>query len=157
MKLLGLNLKVEHITRQSIFEASYVCACDNCGKAIVNIATVSDENGKRYEIGLDCKKTLIDKPVIDSILKSDSYDAKYKAKEYKQQANHVEQFLKFAAYPDVDIEINNSEVTITDRKPHKQFAGFTGNNIYMENTQYLVKLGLGDFLQKLQRKIRQTA
>ncbi len=32
--------------------------CDNCGRIIVNIATVETEQGKKYTVGLDCAETL---------------------------------------------------------------------------------------------------
>jgi hypothetical protein len=59
MNLTGKKLTVVSITRTSLFDAEYVGCCDNCGKVIVNIATVKDEAGKTFEIGLACKKTLI--------------------------------------------------------------------------------------------------
>ena len=32
--------------------------CDNCNRIIVNIATVETEEGKRFDVGLDCAETL---------------------------------------------------------------------------------------------------
>lgn len=148
MNLTGKKLTVVSITRNSLFDADYVGCCDNCGKVIVNIATVKDEAGKTYEIGLDCKKTLIDKPIIAEILK-DELSGTYNAKLYKQRTSEVEKFLKFCAYPDVDITIDNNDVMIYDRLPHKNFEGVTGNIIYMQNTRYLQSIGLTDFLVKL--------
>ena len=151
MKLQGRQLTLIEITRQSIFDANYVGCCDNCGKIIVNIATVKDENGKSYEIGLDCKKTLIDKPVIDKIIQSGDFMAKYNVKEYKQQTREAEKFLKFCSYPDIDIQISNNEVIIYDNKPNTQFpdSGLIGNTIYMQNIGYLNKIGLKDFIINL--------
>ncbi|PCI63744.1 MAG: hypothetical protein COB38_13355, partial [Gammaproteobacteria bacterium] len=64
-----LKLTVVSITSQSLFDADYIGCCDNCGKIICNIASVKDESGKCYEIGLDCKKTLIDKKqkILDAL------------------------------------------------------------------------------------------
>jgi len=159
MNLTGKKLTLVSITRQSIFDASYIGCCDNCGKVIVNIATVKDEAGKTFEIGLDCKKTLIDKPIIDSLLLGDFTD-KYKAKEYKSKLNEVEKFLKFCSYPDIDITIDNSDVMIYDRLPSSTFGpDITGNIIYMQSTRYLASLGLTDFLNNLYKKLHnlQTA
>jgi len=151
MKLSGKKLELIHITRQSLFDCDYVGCCDNCGKIIVNIATVKDENGKTYEIGLDCKKTLIDKPVIDKMLLSTDFMTKYNVKEYKQMTSEAEKFLKFCSYPDIDIQISNSEVVIYDNKPNTQFpdSGLIGNTIYMQNIGYLNKIGLKNFIINL--------
>ena len=32
--------------------------CDNCNRIIVNIATVETQEGKKYDVGLDCAETL---------------------------------------------------------------------------------------------------
>lgn len=148
--LTGLKLTVESITRQNLFDADYIGCCDNCGKIICNIATVKDESGKIYEIGLDCKKTLIDKPIIDK-MKLDGFMGEYNAKEYKQQTTEAEKFLKFCGYPEVDINIDyrNNDLIIYDRLPHKMFEGYTGNIIYSQNIGYLFKIGFKDFINKL--------
>lgn len=148
MQLTGQKLTLVSITRSSLFDASYVGCCDNCGKVIVNIATVKNEAGKTFEIGLDCKKNLIDKPIIAEMLK-DELSGTYNAKLYKQRTSEAEKFLKFCSYPDVDIEIDNNDVMIYDRLPHKNFEGITGNIIYIQSTRYLQSIGLTDFLVKL--------
>lgn len=40
--------------------------CENCGAAIVNMASIRDESGKSYIVGHDCMKTLTLKPTIES-------------------------------------------------------------------------------------------
>ena len=55
MKLKNKNLTVISISRKGIFDSENVFCCDNCGKTIVNYATVTDGE-KKYIIGLDCKK-----------------------------------------------------------------------------------------------------
>lgn len=45
------------INRQSI-EGGTACACDNCGKLIVNMAGIQNQKGERFTVGLDCLKTL---------------------------------------------------------------------------------------------------
>jgi len=107
---------------------------------------------------LDCKKTLIDKPVIDKLLLN-TLSGKWDAKEYKQQSTEAEKFLKYCSYPNVDIEINqrNNEIVIHDHLPNKQFPQVTGNIIYMQNLGYLFKIGLKDFIVNLNKKINQTA
>ena len=151
--LAGKKLEVVFITRSDMFDCDIPGCCDNCGRAIVNVATVRDEFGKEYTIGLDCKKTLIDKPKIAEIMASGDWAAEYKAKEYKKEAGHVHRFLELSARKDVDVEITNSDVTITDREPHKNFPELTGNIIYLENTGYLVRLGLGDYLKRLHSRV----
>ena len=148
--LTGIKLTVVSITRQSLFDADYIGCCDNCGKIICNIASVKDDSGKCYEIGLDCKKTLIDKPIIDK-MKLDGFMGEYNAKEYKQQTTEAEKFLKFCSYPEVDINIDSKfgEVIIYDRLPHKMFPTVTGNIIYSQNLGYLYKIGFKEFINKL--------
>lgn len=41
----------------AVFEDGYG-ACQNCNRVIVNVATVEDANGKRYDVGLNCAETL---------------------------------------------------------------------------------------------------
>ena len=153
-QLIDKKLTLVSITRGNLFDAEYIGCCENCGKIIVNIATVKDEAGKHYDIGLDCKKTLIDKPIVDNLLK-DTFMGKYDAKEYKQQTSEAEKFLKFCAYPDIDIEIDyrQNEVIIHDNKPNKQFPQVNGNIIYMQNLGYLNKIGLKPFIEQLNKKL----
>lgn len=153
-KLQGLSLSLEYVTRQNLIDSEYVGCCDNCGKVIVNIATVVDnDTGKKYEIGLDCKKTLIDKPYIEKILETDDFFKEQKAKDYKRQLGHIEKFLKYCAYPDVDITLSLSDgwIQITDRMINKQFPdlGVVGNTLYGENLGYLNKIGLKGFIEKM--------
>lgn len=154
MKLINKNLELLYITRQSVIDASFVCACDNCGKPIVNIATVKEFNTSEvFNIGLDCKKTLLDKKIIDSFC-PDDWDYKYKIKEYKSGLNEITKFLKICAYKDVVINIDNQTTSIYDKLPNKSFEGYFGNNLYFQNTKFLISLGLGEFLQNLS-KIKQ--
>ena len=65
MKLKGKKLQILDIHRKGIFDMdAMVFCCDNCGRAIVNSATVRDEGGNVYVIGLDCKRTLIDNAIV---------------------------------------------------------------------------------------------
>jgi len=148
--LQGKKLTVLNIYRTDMFaDNCFTHICDNCGRTIINNAEVQDEAGNKYTIGLDCKKTLIDKPIIDSILGTDTYDAKFKAKEYKSAVNEVSNFLKLCAYPNVEIDINNSGwIRIYDAEKLNSF-GLKGTTIYGQNVHYLYKLGLKDFIQKL--------
>lgn len=113
---INMQLELLGITRQNILDAQFVCSCDNCGKPIVNIASVKDSEGVIYNIGLDCKKTLIDLPKINEILASDNFMKEYDVKEYKQGLNEITKFLKFCAYPDVEIKIDFMQhITIYDK------------------------------------------
>ena len=153
MKLLSRKLNLISITRQSLLDADYCTNCDNCGKPIINIAFVEDEEKNRFEIGLDCKKQLIDKPILLA-MNNGNYDADYLIKEYKRDMNHAEKFLSMVSKPENTIEIDylGQEVIIKDNKPHKDFDGIIGNIIYYENLGYLNKLGLGDFTKQIQQK-----
>jgi hypothetical protein len=64
--LQGKKLTVVSIHRKGIFDMDAMAfICENCGRVIVNSAIVKDETNKTYVIGLDCKKTLIDNPIIN--------------------------------------------------------------------------------------------
>jgi len=45
------------INRQGI-EGGNACACDNCGKVIVNMAGIQNQKGECFTVGLDCLKML---------------------------------------------------------------------------------------------------
>lgn len=148
---LAGKLTVESISRQSLFDADYVGICDNCGKPIVNIATVTD-GSKSYDIGLDCKRQLIDKPILQKIEAANDWDAKYKAKEFKAMTRHAEQFLKFASNPanKVQVDFSQNWLQIQDDKPNKHFPdAVIGNTVYSENLGYLYKLGFKGFINEL--------
>lgn len=106
-RALPLNVKYFLVgtTYQSI-EDGGGCSCDNCGKLITNVATIRNESGNSYAIGLDCLDTILentklldnesyfkyqysDKPAIAKakslrakILKNLKKDASFKAKLY---------------------------------------------------------------------------
>lgn len=149
-KLIGKKLTVLNIYRTDMFsDSAFAHICENCGRTIINNAEVQDEQGKKYIIGLDCKKTLIDKPVIDSILNSNNFMAKYEAKEYKSKLNEVDKFLKLIAYPNTNVKIDSvGYIYIYDTEKINQF-GLKGETIYAQNVHYLYKLGLKDFIQKM--------
>jgi hypothetical protein len=155
MKLEGKKLEVINIHRQSLIDANYVGVCENCGKIIVNVATVKDiDTNEKFEIGLDCKKTLIDKKYIDKI-KIDfpsEWDNKYKIKEYKQMQSCAEKFLVMSSNPNNEIKINNNEILIYDNLPNKNFPQVNGNIIFMESIGYLKRIGLLDFINELGKK-----
>ncbi len=58
------NLPLDH--RYTLISIDYLgslldggsSSCENCGKLIVNVATVKTETGNSYRIGLDCAETL---------------------------------------------------------------------------------------------------
>lgn len=150
--LTGKNLHLVSITRRELLDNGYTAFCNHCGTPICNEAEVIDEQGNTYIIGLDCKKTLIDKTIMDSFDLSD-YEQKYKLKEYKKGLSAVSNFLKLAAYPNVKIDINTNETTITKLdEPNSIIPEIMGNIIFYENTQYLVKLGLEKLLRELKAK-----
>lgn len=154
MKLKGKELKVLDIHRKGIFDMdAMVFCCDNCGRAIINSATVKDENNNVYVIGLDCKSTLIDKPAIDKILADKSRQLWHKqdVKDYKRKQKDLSEVMKF---------LDNSErykvecmtyggyqdIVVYDLKKQNQFGDY-GEVIYSENIRYLFSIGLENVLK----------
>lgn len=110
-KIIQRNLPLN--TKYSLIGVKYIsiidggCTCDNCGTPIANIATVKDENGNTYQIGMDCLDTVIlnnklldnesyvqyifsDKPAIEKakqlrnkILRQQKKDSSFKAEIYR--------------------------------------------------------------------------
>jgi len=148
-KLAGKILTVKSITRVSIFDAQMFLCCDNCGTTIVNHAEVEDENGKVFNIGLDCKKTLIDKPKIDEIKSKGGFMADHEAKEYSKNQNEISKFLKYCGYPNIEIKLDSfGSIYIYDNDKENQF-GMMGATVYIQNVGFLYKQGLKPFIQKL--------
>lgn len=153
MNLSGKNLTVLHITRQNLLDADFVCSCDNCGRPIVNIATVVEpETKKTFNIGLDCKKTLIDKKIIDQIIEANEWDVKYKLKEFKSKSTEVEKFLKFCAYKNIEIFIDNSHYIIIYDNDKLNSFGLPGEIVYSQNGRYLYTLGLQTFIEGMYKE-----
>lgn len=152
-KLQGIELTLLSIDRQGLFGDAFVQVCENCGQTIINTATVQDKTGKQYVIGLDCKKNLIDKPVIDKMMAGDFME-QYKAKEYKAQIGHIQKFLKLVDDNTNTIECDGNGISIEDNKPNKIFSHTTGNTIYYENVFYLYKIGLKQVIHKLYKENR---
>lgn len=59
------SYKVLSITKGGI-ESGNACSCDNCGRLIVNMASIQNQQGVKYIVGLDCVKKLV-KRGFDSI------------------------------------------------------------------------------------------
>src|SRR6478609_7748187 len=63
-RLIGILPKdvtynVISVKHQSLENSDIISeTCQNCNKAINNIALVEDQNGKQYNVGLDCAATL---------------------------------------------------------------------------------------------------
>ena len=154
-QLEGKNLKVLNIHRKGIFDMdALVFSCDNCGRAIVNSATVEDtDTGKVYVIGLDCKKTLIDKKVIAGIEALGGFDVKYKVKDYKAAQNTMIKVLAYLDNDKLEIYASNRDnwFQVIDPSQPNQF-GVLGNTIYCENLGYLFKIVLKDVLQAAANK-----
>jgi hypothetical protein len=153
MKLQGLNLEVLNIYRKGILELdAMVFCCDNCGRAIVNSATVKDtESGKTYIIGLDCKKTLIDKKHIDKIAaENPEYVAKYKIKDYKREQSDLQKVAMYldnpSKYKCVVIRFgSNQDFTVYDNTI-TDALGNAGATVFCESIHYLFRIGLKDLL-----------
>ena len=153
MKLDGKNLEVISITRKQLIDSHYVCMCENCGKDIVNIAIVINlESTETYNICLDCKKTLIDKKVIDSILLENKDDAEYRVKDFEKKTNEVVNFLNACSVKNNEIIIyRTGYIRIKDKTKINQL-GEKGLIIYSKNLGYLYSQGLIDFIEALINK-----
>lgn len=56
---LSDKYKLISITRQTLETMEGIgLICDNCNVQIINIAEIVNQNGKRFNVGLDCMKTL---------------------------------------------------------------------------------------------------
>lgn len=138
---LSMDLELISVYRQSVIDAQYFAVCEHCGRPIVNIATVKDRHtNKEYEIGLDCKKTLLDKKIIDELMK-DNLFGKYNAKEYKAQANDAVKFFTALGNPvkyKVEFDRDSKEIIITDLEQKDEF-GRSGKIINFLPLGYLIK------------------
>ena len=153
--LTGKNLKVIDIHRKGIFDMDEMAfCCDNCGRTIVNSATVKDLNGQTYVIGLDCKKTLIDKPIIDAIEndaeKMDCFK-KQDIKNYKRSQSDIVNVMKYLDNSNVyECEVfsygSYQDFTVYDITKKDNFGNF-GLVVYSESVSYLFKIGLENVLK----------
>jgi len=154
MELTGKVLRVIAISRKGLFdESAMVHACDNCGRAIVNYAEVTD-GIKNYIIGLDCKKSLIDKKVLDELLKKEpEFLRKYKEKDFNSELNNVNKMLLESSRPDVEIDVDEKLdwFSVKDMK-QKNDLGLDGKITYSQNLRFLYRMGLKDYIQKLKIK-----
>lgn len=154
MELTGKDLKVLSISRKGMFdEAAMVYSCDNCGRAIVNYAEVTD-GLKNYIIGLDCKKTLIDKKLLIELLKNEpEIFHKYKTKQFNSEINEVTKMLLESSRENVEFDIDErmNWFSIKDWS-QKNDLGLMGKITYSQNLNFLYKMGLKEYIQKLKNK-----
>lgn len=141
MKLKNKNLTVISISRKGIFDADNVFCCDNCGKTIVNYATVTDGE-KKYIIGLDCKKNLIDKQVFED-LKSDNFAIKYEAKEKRAELNKIDKFLLLVTKENHVLNVSEYGVNILDKNKHGYFG--EGECVFFEDENFIKRNHLEEF------------
>lgn len=155
--LEGKKLTVISIHRKGIFDMDAMAfICDNCGRVIVNSAIVQDTNGKKYVIGLDCKKTLIDKPLIEQIESNkDKMECfiKQDVKDYKHTQSTITKVLAYLENEKMQIEVSNQQnwFNVKDMTKKNQF-GMIGESVYSQNLGYLFKIGLKDILQAAANK-----
>ena len=145
MKLKNKNLTVISISRKGIFDSENVFCCDNCGKIIVNYATVTDGE-KKYIIGLDCKKNLIDKQIFAD-LKSDNFAIKYEAKEKRAELNKIDKFLLLATKENHVLNISEYGVNILDKNKYGYFG--EGESVFYEDANFIKRNHLEEFCRKL--------
>lgn len=113
---LSDSYKLVSIKRQTLENLDgFVLICDNCNAEIINIATITNQHGNRFDVGLDCLKTLtktLDGASLDMIYdyevfmrelatlrKADSYEVENTSIRYKLRNKHnqVKTKLFFAA------------------------------------------------------------
>ena len=140
-KLSNKDLTLISIHRQTIENATPIC-CDNCGKTIINFAKVKNEN-KIFRIGLDCKKKLIDKKIIDTL-------PEYEAKIYKKDLNDINKFLLASSRENtkINIDYKNGFLSVIDTEKINQF-GLKGESIYFNSLGFLLSNGLKDYINTL--------
>jgi hypothetical protein len=151
-KLQGLKLEVKSISRKGIEGAEIAYCCENCGKTIVNYATVTDGQ-KNYTIGLDCKKTLIDKYILDK-LKSDNFLEVHEAKEYRKKLNEINKFLLESSRESARVVLNvvGSYITVMVYDTSKKTIWGGDECVYSQNYYFLKKHGLEDYINKIAEK-----
>ena len=157
--LQGIELTLVDIHRKGIFDMdAMMFCCDNCGRAIVNSATVKDTSGKMYVIGLDCKKTLIDKKIIEKInSEHPEWVAKYKVKDFKREFSDMQKVMMYLdnseKYEVVVDRISSSSqyLTVYDNTKPDVF-GNMGLTVFSESVGYLFKIGLKNVLEAAQKK-----
>jgi len=88
---LPLNVKYQLIDKTYIpLVDSIGTCCDNCNKLIANIATVKNEAGKVYNIGLDCLETfLLNNKLLDGASEADFLHYKKNFKSYLRVAKII--------------------------------------------------------------------
>lgn len=147
--LEGKILTVKEIYRTGMFGDNVVQCCENCGRPIVNFAEVTDGE-QDYIIGLDCKKTLIDKPKIAMLKATCALFGEDNAKEYKAGLAITEKFLRYAGSPDeYIISFDGKDVDVHDKQPNKHFPEMVGNLVMTQSQRYLTSLGLTKLLYEI--------
>jgi hypothetical protein len=151
-KLQGLKLEVKSISRKGIEGAELAFCCENCGKTIVNYATVTDGQ-KKYIIGLDCKKTLIDKDILDK-LKSDNFLEVHEAKEHRKKLNEINKFLLESSRESarVVLSVLGGYITVMVYDTSKKNIWGGDECVYSQNFYFLQKHGLEDYINKIAEK-----
>jgi hypothetical protein len=148
-KLQGLKLEVKSISRKGIEGAEIAFCCENCGKIIINYATVTDGQ-KSYIIGLDCKKTLIDKPMLDKLQSKDFLEV-YEAKQYRRNLNDINKFLLESSRDTAKVVLSVLggfiDVVVYDTSKKDDF-GFN-ECVYRQNFYFLQKHGLEEYINKI--------
>jgi hypothetical protein len=115
---LPLNVKYTVVDKKYIpINEGFGCTCDNCGKLIANIATVSNPEGSRFNIGFDCLETFL---INNNLL------SKIDVEEYEKVKKMIPKVLKIAKNIKETIQKNREiGVTITGiafEPRHKQIS-----------------------------------
>ena len=93
---LPLDVKYSLIDKKyiSIEDGGGWC-CDNCGRLIANMATVSNEDGKQYIIGFDCLETfLINNMLLDGKDVSEYQRYKKQLPTFIKKAKELKEYIK---------------------------------------------------------------
>jgi hypothetical protein len=92
----AMKFNLSHTDTYTIVDQNYLSiedgggmACDNCNKVITNIVTVENQDGKRFDIGNDCAKTLT------SLHESDIKRSEVKINEFKRFYKKLKELVKY--------------------------------------------------------------
>ena len=142
----GLPLNVQYTCIDKKYIALFDgggCICENCGRAIANIATVKSENGV-YNIGFDCLETfLLNNALLDG----------FDVAEYEATKKQISQILRLSKSIKKTISESSANITGLAFVPQKYKTDFfpfywlcNGQNMSRDN-DYLKAKGIAfDFL-----------
>ncbi len=129
----------------TLLDDGFTCICQNCDKLLVNYATIENEKGESFDVGLDCMKTLTMKNVMlrDGITST----------EMLEYFNQAMRFIGICNKPDTQIfkeTFSNGSYCFRAKYLNAKAKDAT----LMESSYYLsMFMDINDFLRKYDHKI----